>query len=76
MTRYVLAQNITIPAGTELDYAPSKTERCDKHGRPAMVSGLPAHFVEAVVGPTDDTVFTWTMHIDDALEAGLIREAV
>ena len=73
--KYVLAHDIVIPAGTALDYAPSKTERCDKHGRPAIVSGLPAHFVEALIGPTPDTVFTWTMHIDDALEAGLIREA-
>ena len=72
---YVLTKDIVIPADTELCYAPAKTERCDKHGRPAMVSLMPAHFVEAVVGSTDDTVFTWTMHIDDAIEAGLIKES-
>lgn len=72
---YVTTQDIVIPAGTILDYAPAKTERCDKFGQPAMASGLHPHFVEAVIGPTDDTVFTWTMHIDDALEAGLIAEA-
>ena len=73
--RYVIAQDIVIPAGTELDYAPSRTVRSDKNGNPAIATGLPAHFVEALIGPTDDTVFSWIMHIDDALEAGLIREA-
>jgi hypothetical protein len=41
-----------------------------------MVSGNPAHFVEAIIGPTPDTTFSWTMHIDDALDAGLIRAAL
>lgn len=70
--KYVLAQDIVIPAGTELCEAPARVERCDKNGQPAMASGQPAYFVEAIVGPTKDTVYSWTMHIDDALEAGLI----
>lgn len=72
---YVTTQDIVIPAGTKLHPAPARVMRSDKDGRPAMASGKPAHFVEAVIGPTDDTAFSWTMHIDDALEAGLIREA-
>lgn len=70
--KYVLTRDIVIPAGTELCEAPSRVDRCDKDGRLAMTSGQPAHFVEAIVGPTKDTVYSWTMHIDDAMEAGLI----
>ena len=38
-----------------------------------MATGKPAHFVEAILGPTKDTTASWTMHIDDALDAGLIE---
>jgi len=71
--KYHLKNDIIIPAGTQLDYAPARAIRSDKNGNPAISSGLHPHFVEAVVGPTADTVFTWTMHIDDAIEAGLIE---
>lgn len=72
---YVTTQDIVIPAGTELIQAPARVVRSDKDGLPAMASGNPAHFVEAIIGPTKDTTFSWTMHIDDALDAGLIRPA-
>jgi hypothetical protein len=73
--RYVLARDIFIPAGTQLHEAPARIERSDKDGRPAMATGNPAHFVEAIVGPTKDTTYSWVMHITEALETGLIREA-
>lgn len=72
---YVTAVDIVIPAGTELHEAPGRIIRSDRDGNPAITSGNPAHFVEAIVGPTRDTTFSWTMHIDDAVEAGLIRPA-
>ena len=70
---YRLKRDIVIPAGTDLGLAPQRTDRFDRNGSPAILTGLPPHFVEAVVGPTNDTVFTWTMHIGDALEADLIE---
>lgn len=70
---YVLAQSIVIPAGTKLHRAPARVIRSDADGNPALTSGKPVHFVEAIVGPTDDTTYCWTMHIDDALDAGLIK---
>jgi len=72
---YKLAKDVVIPAGTELGTAAPRTERCDINGNPAIASGKPAHFVSAIIGPTPDTVFEWTMHIDDALEAGLSTPA-
>lgn len=72
---YVTSKDIVIPAGTTLAPAPARVDRCDKDGRPALATGNATHFVEAIMGPTRDTTFSWTMHIDDALEAGLIEEA-
>ncbi len=72
---YRTVRDIVIPAGTELFSAPARIDRADKHGRPAISSGEPAHFVEAVIGPTKDTTYSWTMHVDDALAAGLIGES-
>lgn len=74
MTEYRTAQDIVIPAGTKLHEAPGRETRSDRDGRPCIASGQPCHFVQAVIGPTKDTHYTWTMHIDDALEAGLIEE--
>ena len=73
MSEYILAKDILIPAGTKLYRAPSQTIRCDADGNPATASGKPAEFVEAIIGPTKDTTYSWTMHIGDALDAGLIR---
>lgn len=73
--KYVTACDIVIPAGTALSEAPSRIDRSDRDGNPAIASGQPAHFVEAIIGPTKDTTFSWTMHIDDAIEAGLIKPA-
>lgn len=75
MAKYVTTQDIVIPAGTELFQAAARVVRSDEDGNPALTSGKPAHFVEAIIGPTKDTTYHWTMHIDDALDAGLIREA-
>lgn len=72
VSTYILMKDIVIPAGTELFIAPARVDRSDKDGRPALASGKPAHFVEAIIGPTKDTMFNWTMHIDDALASGLI----
>lgn len=73
--KYVLARDILIPAGTELHECPGRITFSDKDGRPAIATGQPAHFVQATIGPTKDTIYTWTMHIDDALDAGLIEPA-
>ncbi len=75
MSVYRTARDIVIPAGTPLFAAPARIDRSDIDGHSAMVSGKPAHFVEAIIGPTKDTTYSWTMHIDDALEASLIEPA-
>lgn len=75
MISYITSQDIVIPAGTELSEAAAHVIRSDIDGRPALASGKPAHFVEAIIGPTKDTMFSWVMHIDDALAAGLIKPA-
>lgn len=60
--RYVTTRDIVIPAGTELDPAPTKTERFTPH-------------VEAILGVTKDTTAYWTMDLSDAIDAGLVKEA-
>lgn len=72
MIGYILAKDIVIPKGTKLLIAPSRIDRSDIDGRPALASGKPSHFIEAIIEPTKDTISYWTMHIDDALSAGLI----
>lgn len=72
---YILARDIIIPAGTPLHEAAARVIRSDRDGKPAITSGKPAHFVEAVIGPTADTTFSWVMHIDDGLACGIISPA-
>jgi hypothetical protein len=60
---FVTARDIIIPAGTEVGVAPWKTERV-------------VPFACAVVGPTKDTTFEWTMPLDEALEQGLVVPSV
>lgn len=57
--RYATKQDIVIPAGTEVGIAAWRVER-------------EAPFAEAVIGPTKDTTFEWSMPLDEALELGLV----
>ena len=60
---FVTAQDITIPAGTAVGRAPIRTER-----HPACP------FASILIGVTEDSTAEWTMPLDEALAAGLIKE--
>lgn len=70
---YRTTKEIVIPAGTLLNTAPVRTDRSDKDGNPAISTGKPAHFVEATIGLGRDATSTWTMHIGDAIDCGMIE---
>lgn len=72
--RYITTRDIIIPAGTILARAPGRIEYSDKDGRPALATGQPAHHVQAIIAHGSDACSSWTIHIDDALEQGLIEE--
>lgn len=60
--KFVTAKDIVIPAGTEIGIAPSSTVR------------LPFPFAEALIAINKDMTASWTMPLDEAIEAGLVRE--
>jgi hypothetical protein len=59
--RYRLRAPITIPAGTELGQAPSRTVRFTNH-------------VDCDISHGPDQTSTWTIDVQDGLEAGIIEE--
>lgn len=59
--KYVTAQEIVIPAGTEVQLAPNKISRY-------------VPYAGVLLGVTKDTTAEWTMPLDEALETGLIKE--
>lgn len=59
--KYVLTQDITIPAGTEVQIAPNKISRF-------------VPYAGVLLGVTKDTTAEWTMPLDEALETGLVKE--
>ena len=60
-SRYAIAKDIVIPAGTEVGMAPSRTDYISRHA-------------EAIIEVTKDTTAHWRMDLSDALETGLIKE--
>lgn len=58
---YVTAKDIVIPAGTEVQMAPYKINRLVPFGM-------------ALLGITKDSTAEWSMPLDEAIEAGLIKE--
>lgn len=60
---YVTAKEIVIPAGTEVQLAPSKISRF-------------VPYAGVLLGVTKDTTAEWTMPLDEALKTGLIKEKI
>lgn len=59
--KYKLTRDVLIPAGTAVTALPSHT-----------VSKAPSASI--LVGPTKDTTFEWSMHMEDALAIGLVEQ--
>lgn len=58
---YVTTEDITIPAGSLVQIAPSTISRYVPYG-------------SVLIGVTKDSTAEWAMPIDEALAAGLIKE--
>lgn len=58
---YVTAREIVIPAGTPVHLAPNKISRF-------------VPYAGVLLGVTDDSTAEWTMPLDEAVEAGLVKE--
>jgi hypothetical protein len=61
MSKFVTTKDIVIPAGTEVDFAPVRTEYFTRHG-------------EALIGFDKDTTGSLRFDWEEAEQLGLIRE--